>query len=89
MIPGESNAYCYTMGTGTGPLYVNNESVDELEHDMKDSTDMITKLQVEKVREIINAEMSPVIGNEVAFRHKFVHMPSWTGTDEEGNEVKV
>ena len=88
MVPGQSNQYCYTLGVGTGPKFVNNLPVTELEHDMKDSTDMITKLQSDKVRELLNDEMVP-LGTQISYRHKFVHMPSWTGIDEKGNEVRT
>ena len=51
MIPGESNAYCYTLGKGMGPKSINGENIVQKEHDMKDSTDMITKMQVKKETE--------------------------------------
>ena len=38
--PGQSNSYCYTLGTGVGPSFINNIPQTTTQHDMKDSTDI-------------------------------------------------
>ena len=88
MVPGQSNAYCFTLGSGTGPRFVNNENVIEMEHDMKDSTDAISKKQAEKAVEMLNGRRSG-LDTTVRSRHKYLHMPSWTGVDENGKTVRL
>ena len=56
LVPGFSGQYCYCFGTGKGPRVLNGEKVIELEHDMKDSCDMVA--QVMSVARILRLNFS-------------------------------
>ena len=84
----QSPHYCYTFGVGWGADKINGIDNDRREHDMKESTDIIVKRQVEKYRELLAAEKVQ-LSSTIDYRHKFVDMTKWSGVDENGSEIRT